>query len=337
MNFVKGVILINLGTPKTAKVKDVFSYLIEFLTDKRVIDYPWLKRQLLVRGLIVPFRCRQSAALYREIWTDRGSPLLFHSQDVEKLLQEALGSSYIVSLAMRYQVPSIPEILEKFRTKNLEELIVLPLFPQYASATTGSVYEKVMDVVQKWEYIPKIRFINDFHDDPGFIAAFCARARQYDIAKYDHVLFSFHGLPERQIRSVDPAKTCLNSACCQTITARNRQCYKAQCYGTANAIVRGLGLQPSQYSVCFQSRLGKEPWIQPYAMQHLQDCAKKGYKKLLVFSPSFVCDCLETISEISVEYDREFRQMGGEKLQLVEGLNSHPLWIEALRNLVVNS
>jgi ferrochelatase len=237
-------------------------------------------------------------------------------------------------LAMRYQYPSIAEGLKKLSKEGIDELMILPLFPQYASATTGSVYQEVMKELQSWQTFPKLIFINHFFDHPAMIDAFCARANQYAIVSYDHILFSFHGLPERQLRKANDC--CLTSHCCQTLCQKNHSCYKAQCFATAGAIAERLDLNEKQYTICFQSRLGKEPWIQPYTSDVLHDCAKQGYKRLLVFSPSFVCDCLETTYEISSEYQREFKQLGGEELQLVEGLNDHPLWIKALQQIVLN-
>jgi protoporphyrin/coproporphyrin ferrochelatase len=330
-----GVLLVNLGTPRSYKPSAVFRYLNEFLTDGRVIDLPWIQRQLLVRGLIVPFRFRQSSEQYRRLWTERGSPLLFHGQEVEKKLQEALGSSYQVVLAMRYQQPSIEKGLEFLKNSKVEEIIILPMFPQYASATTGSVHEKVMKLVQKWHNIPKLTFINDYFDHPAFINACYERAQQYPLSSFQHVIFSFHGLPERQIKKAYPQGKCLSDHCCKELREENRFCYKAQCYATATALVNRLALDKGNYTVSFQSRLGKEPWLEPYTSTVLHQCAKKGYKKVLVFCPSFVCDCLETTYEISQEYGTEFKKLGGDELQLVEGLNSHPAWIDALHTLVL--
>lgn len=329
-----GVLLINLGTPKSPNKLDVFQYLNEFLTDPRVIDKPWLKRQLLVRGLIVPFRYRQSAEQYSHLWTNEGPPLLVHGLNVKNKLKKALGDTFQVELGMRYQQPSIAKALETLRKYHPDELIILPLFPQYASATTGSVIQKVMESIKKWTIFPKLVFINHFYDQPGLINAFCARAEQYPLASFDHILFSFHGLPEKQIRECDPSGKCLSPSCCQRINSNNSSCYVAQCKTTARAIASQLQLNDNTFTICFQSRLGKEPWLQPYLSDVIQDCARKGRKKILVFSPSFVCDCLETSCEISIEYAREFKNLGGESLQLVEGLNDHPLWIDALKDLV---
>ncbi|MBA3722462.1 MAG: ferrochelatase [Parachlamydiaceae bacterium] len=332
-----GILLVNLGTPNSPRPFDVFNYLNEFLTDERVIDFGWLKRQLFVRGVIVPFRFRQSAKLYESIWTEKGSPLLLHGIDVRNKLQEELGDEYFVSLGMRYQNPSIKSCLDELKMKHLKEIIIIPMFPQYSSATTGSVNAKIMEEIKYWEVIPKLTFINNFADHPGFINALCERARQYDIGSYDHILFSYHGLPERQIRKADKENKCLSRSCCKSLSEQNQHCYKGQCYATTRRLVEKLGLSENQYSVCFQSRLGRDPWIQPYTSDVIKNCSEKGWKNLLVFSPSFVADCLETISEIGHEYNVEFQKLGGERLQLVEGLNSHPKWIEGLKQIIVEN
>ncbi|MBA3958268.1 MAG: ferrochelatase [Parachlamydiaceae bacterium] len=333
-----GVLLVNLGTPRSPKNKDVFRYLIEFLTDARVIDLPWWKRQLLVRGLIVPSRYRQSAKAYQAIWTKEGSPLLVYGQKVEAALQEALGENFCVKLAMRYQEPSIPDGIKALMEQNVEQLIVLPLFPQYASATTGSVHQRVLEELRSFEVIPKLTLINQYATDPDMIKAFSAIAKEYVAQDFDHLLFSFHGLPERHIRKADRHGCCLQkSTCCEEQTPINRDCYKAQCHATANAIAQSLKIAPERYSICFQSRLGKDPWLQPYASDTIHQLAKQGKKHVLVMSPSFVCDCLETTFEIGVEYAHEFKNLGGEKLQLIPGLNEHPLWISALKGLVTKN
>lgn len=329
-----GVLLVNLGTPLSPAPRHVFRYLNEFLTDGRVIDLPWLKRQLLVRGCIVPLRYRQSAEAYRQLWTTQGSPLLIHGLEVQHKLQVLLGEHFQVSLAMRYQVPSIATALQELKESHIDALIVLPLFPQYASATTGSVHQKVMELLKNWEVIPQLTLINSFADHPAFIQAFVERASPYLAEPYDHVLFSFHGLPEQQIRKADHCGKCLKQGCCDQLTGGNRLCYKAQCHMTARAIADGLALSSDRYTICFQSRLGKDPWIQPYTSEMIEKCAIEGRKRLLVLCPAFVCDCLETTVEITHEYGQLFKARGGECLQLVEGLNSHPAWIRALHILV---
>lgn len=329
-----GVLIANLGTPNSPRPKDVHRYLKEFLLDRRVLDYPWLKKQLLVRGFIVPFRYKQSSLLYKKIWTDEGSPLLVHGKGLENKLQAALGENFVVALGMRYQNPSIEEALHTLQNAHVNQIIVAPLFPQYASATTGSVHQKVMESVKDWYNIPKMTFINNYFDHPGLINAFFERSKQYSIDSYDHILFSFHGLPERQISKSDPCQTCLKNGCCAT--AANKFCYKSQCFSTALAIAKQLKIDQSRYTICFQSRLGKEPWLQPYATDEIKKCVEKGWKRVLVYCPSFVCDCLETTFEITHEYGNEFKKHGGEILQLVEGLNVHSIWVEGLKQIIMD-
>ncbi|MDP1836844.1 MAG: ferrochelatase [Chlamydiales bacterium] len=329
-----GVLLVNLGTPQSAAPKHVFRYLNEFLTDGRVIDVPWLWRQILVRGLIVPKRYKNSAATYSQVWTEEGSPLLIHGRSVCTKLQEELGDEFFVKLAMRYQKPSIPDALAEFEELRLTHLVILPLFPQYASATTGSVHQKVMEVVQKWHIIPSISFINNYAKDNGFLDAFAAIGSTHNPNDYDRVLFSFHGLPRKHLIKADKSSNCLTrTECCEKPCGKNADCYRAQCYGTAQGIASRLNLSAEKYGITFQSRLGKEPWTEPYTDETIVKLAKAGTKKLLVFAPAFTADCLETTYEIADEYAHLFKSHGGERLQLVESLNDHPMWIQALANL----
>ena len=334
----KGILLVNLGTPDSPEVGDVRKYLDEFLMDERVIDINVFKRNLLVRGIIVPFRSPKTAKLYKEIWDENGSPLLYFSKIQTALVQEALGEDYHVELAMRYQSPSIEAALENMKAGLVESIRVIPLFPQYASASTGSVIQKVMELVSKWQTIPDISFVNSFHDNKLMIETFADNALRYQPETYDHILFSFHGLPERQLIKCDhTGHHCLKKEnCCATLTDVNKFCYSAQSYDTARLIAAELNIPAEKYSVCFQSRLGKEPWVQPYTSDVLKDLAAKGKKRLLVFCPAFVADCLETLYEISVEYHEDFKALGGEEVQLVASLNDHPKWIEAMVELAKN-
>jgi len=327
------VLLVNLGTPDSPSVKDVRSYLRQFLNDPRVVDLPWLVRKILVNLIIVPFRSPKSAKIYQKLWTEEGSPIIFHGENVQKLLQEKLGDEYSVELAMRYKNPGIPEVLERVKESNPDRIIVLPLFPQYASASTGSAMQEVMDVVRTWWVIPEIRFISQYWDHPKFVQALIERGKQYDWHDYDHVLFSYHGLPERQVDKVYNSGLCKDRDCEHEITEENKYCYKAVCFGTTRLMAQGLGIPDENYTVCFQSRLDKR-WLEPFADKMVIEQAKKGAKKLLVFSPSFVADCLETTIEIEDEYQELFEEHGGEKIQLVESLNDHPVWIEALEDMV---
>ena len=328
-----GVLLINLGTPDSPAVGDVRSYLSQFLNDPRVIDIPWLSRKLLVNFLIVPFRAPKSAKIYKKLWTANGSPLLYYSEKAKDLLQASLGSDYEVHLAMRYKNPSIPDVLEGMRKKNYKKIVVLPMFPQYASASTGSALDEVMRVMRTWWVVPEVKFVSQYYDHPQFIEAFAARGRKYNLADYDHVLFSYHGLPERQVDKVHEDGLCANHNCENEITEENKYCYKATSYATTRLLVEKLNIPQGKYTVCFQSRLDKK-WLMPFSDKVVEECARKGMKKILVFSPAFTADCLETIIEIGDEYQEIFKEHGGEKVQLVESLNDHPIWIDCLKDLV---
>jgi len=331
----KAVLLVNLGTPDSPKRYDVYRYLKQFLLDRRVIDINPISRNLLVRGIIAPFRSKPTGDLYKELWMDEGSPLKVYGERLRDGVQAHLGEDYVVELAMRYQNPSIEAALEKVLANSPKSLTILPLFPQYTSACNGSVYEEVNRILAKKLAIPKVNFISSFHDYEPMIDVFVKRAKQYDIESYDHILFSYHGLPVRQMVKTDPGNHCGSSEdCCKTLTLKNQYCYSAQCYDTTYHIAEKLGLTKEQYSICFQSRLGRAPWLQPYTSDMIEHWAEKGVKRLLVFCPAFVADCLETTIEVSVEYQEEFEEMGGEHIQLVEGLNDHPDWIKAVAKLV---
>lgn len=329
-----GVLLINLGTPDSPSVGHVRSYLSQFLNDPRVIDIPWLLRKMLVNLIIVPFRAPKSAKIYQKLWTENGSPLLYYSERARDLLQQQLDSTYEVHLAMRYKNPSIPDVLETMRKKNYERIIVVTMFPQYASASTGSALEEVMRVVSKWWVIPELKFVSQYFDHPSYIEAFAERGRKYNINEYDHVLFSYHGLPERQVDKVYDDGLCSDHDCEHEITEENRYCYKATCYATTRLLAAKLNIPQEKYTVCFQSRLDQK-WLKPFSDEVVRQCGDKGMKKILVFSPAFTADCLETIIEIGDEYQEIFTEHKGEKVQLVESLNDHPLWIKCLQELVV--
>jgi ferrochelatase len=331
-----GVLLVNLGTPDTPNTPDVRKYLREFLLDKRVIDINPVGRYALVNGVIAPFRAPKSAKVYKQLWTERGSPLLFHGLDLQKKLQATLGDRYHVAFGMRYQSPSIEGALEELREQSVDRIIVLPLFPQYAAASTGSVQDKVMEIVKDWWVIPSINFISSFCDDPGFIKSFAQLGRQH-MAKdtYDHVVFSYHGLPERQVLKGSDKGYCQLGACCNTYNKRNKYCYRAACFATSRMLAEELGLREDQYTVSFQSRLLKDPWLQPYTDEVLKTLPAKGIKKVLAYSPAFVADCLETTIEVGEEFREMFLEAGGEKWQLVESLNSEPMWVEAVKEMVL--
>lgn len=335
-----GVLLIQLGTPDSPSTADVRTYLTEFLNDPRVIDIHPVSRWLLVNLIIIPFRAPKSAALYKGIWTNEGSPLLINSEKQKALLQKELGESYVVELGMRYRKPSLQIALDNLRKAKVERIIAIPLYPQYASSSTGSSVEYMMKVLEKWEVTPSVNIVTKFYDDKGYIDAFVERGKKHDIASFDHVLFSYHGLPQRQIKKASAhygSDYCQLGKCCNTINKNNQYCYRANCYETTRLIAKGLGIPEEKYSVSFQSRLGRDPWVKPYSDEVIVEKAKAGVKRMLVFSPAFVSDCLETIHEIAVEYDELFREHGGEKIQLVESLNDHSLWIDALKQMVLRS
>lgn len=330
------VLLINLGTPDSPSVSDVRSYLSQFLNDPRVIDIPWLARKMLVNLIIVPFRAPKSAKIYQKLWTENGSPLLYYSNRVKDLLQQELQGSHDVFLAMRYKNPSIPNVMEEIRKKNYQKIIALPMFPQYASASTGSALEEVMRVIKTWWVIPEVKIISQYYDHPAYLEGFVERSKKHDLNEYDHVLFSYHGLPERHVDKVYKEGLCADHDCENEITDENKYCYKATCYATTRLLAEKLNLPKERYTVCFQSRLDKK-WLTPFSDEVVKQCAEKGMKKILVFSPAFTADCLETIIEIGDEYQEIFEHHGGEKVQLVESLNDHPLWIKCLKELVVNA
>ncbi len=330
-----GVLLINLGTPDSPSTGDVRKYLRQFLNDPRVIDINPVGRFFLVNGIIVPFRAPKSAKIYKQLWTKEGSPLLIYGKKVKEKLQKTLPGNYTVELAMRYQNPSLKSVLDRMQKENYSKIILLPMFPQYASSSTGSAIEEAMRIINKWWVIPEMKIISQFFDDEKFIDAFVEKGNMYSPKEYDHVLFSYHGLPERQVDKVYiDGKPCKDHDCENEWNAENEYCYKAACYETTRRIANKLGLDQSKYSVAFQSRLGRDPWIKPYSDHVLVDLAKNGTKKLLVFSPAFIADCLETTVEIGMEYTHIFKENGGEKLQLVESLNDSDKWIACLKGMV---
>jgi len=333
-----GVLLINLGTPDSPSVPDVRKYLREFLMDRRVIDIPWWRRWLLINLIIAPFRSAQSSKGYHELWTKDGSPLKVYGFQVKDLLQKTLGESYIVALGMRYQNPSICQALEAFKDKGISELVVIPLYPQYASSSTGSTMEKVMDEIKGFEVIPTVKIVSQFFNHPTYIKAFVELGKKYmENEHYEHYLFSYHGLPERQIFKSSCNNYCKLGECCAVMHAKNQFCYRAQCFETTRLLVKELGIKEGQYTVCFQSRLGKTPWIKPYTDDVIKELADKKIKSVLTFSPAFVADCLETTVEIGNEYKHIFQSMGGERWQLVESLNTSPTWIECLKELALEN
>jgi ferrochelatase len=331
-----GVLLINLGTPDSPKTKDVRRYLSEFLNDPRVIDiHPWL-RFFLVNCIIVPFRAAKSARIYNILWKKNGgiSPLLKYSQIQQEKLQKRVDEHFTIEMAMRYQHPSLEKTLEKMRLAHYEKIIILPLFPQYASASSGSAIEKALKIIQKWWVIPNIQVISDFYTHPLYIQAIVERAKAFNLSEYDKILFSFHGIPIRQLDKVYSEGICTDRDCTHEIGGDNRFCYLAQCYATTREVVKMLNIPDEKYQVVFQSRLGSEPWTTPFAEEEVIELAKSGAKKILMFSPAFVADCLETEVEIAEEYLELFQEHGGEHVQLVPSLNDSDIFVECLAQLL---
>jgi ferrochelatase len=331
----KGVLLVNLGTPDAPTRSAVYRYLKQFLLDGRVIDINPISRNLLVRGIIAPFRSGKSAKEYKKLWTPEGSPLKIFGYNLRDGVQDILGEEFIVKLAMRYQNPSIESAIDELIESKVTQIIVVPLFPQYSSACVGSIHEEVMRLLSKRQGIPALKMIHSYFDYAPMIEAFAARGNQYDIESYDHVLFSYHGVPVRHITKGDDFNHCKLGECCNTITPTNQHCYRANCFATTRAIAKRLNISEDNYSLVFQSRLGNDPWLEPYTSDVIEKLAEQGKKRVLVFCPAFIADCLETVIEIGEEYQEEFEEFGGEKLQLVEGLNDHPLWIKAVSELVL--
>jgi ferrochelatase len=331
-----GVLLIQLGTPDSPKRKDVARYLREFLGDPRVIDIPTIPRKLLVNGIIVPFRAPKSAKIYQEVW-DLGngvSPLLTHTNNVVAKVKERFsGENVTIEMAMRYQNPSMDSVLERMRKANYEQLIIIPLFPQYASASTGSAMDKAMDIIKKWWVIPEIKIISQFYDHEGYIDSVVERTKEFDISSYDKIMFSYHGLPERHVDKVYDDGLCEDQPCETEMNEHNTFCYKATSYATTRLIAAKLGLKEDQYTVSFQSRLNKK-WITPFSDEVIEQWGKEGAKRILCFSPAFVADCLETLIEIGGEYQEIFEEHGGEKVQLVPSSNDHPRFIDCIEDLI---
>ncbi len=338
---VKGVLLVNLGTPDSPEPGPVGRYLRQFLMDRWVIDIPWIFRWILVHLLIVPRRKYKTSEAYKKIWTSEGSPLLLHTRKLRDRVAHSMGSSYCVEYGMRYGNPSLQSALLRLQQANCTEIIVLPLYPQYAESSTRTAKEEIDRAALSLGLVTPIQFRRDFYEDPGFISAYADLIRTvWASEKPDHLLLSYHGLPERHIRTTDRSggKHCLiTKDCCNSICDSNRDCYRAQCYTTSRALVASLGLAPHDFSVSFQSRLGRTPWIQPFTDEMFDRLAKMGVKRLAVACPSFTSDCLETIEEIGIRGAADFKNAGGETLARVACLNSSDHWVDAVCTMLRTS
>ena len=333
-----GVLLIQLGTPDSPSTGDVRSYLRQFLSDPRVIDIPFLIRMLLVHFIIAPFRAPKSAKIYKELWEhgDNASPLKTITQDLAQRLNQELKEDYIfVHMAMRYKNPSLDIVLEEMRQLNYDKIIILPLFPHYASSSSGSAIQRSMEIISKWWVIPNLEIVSQFYDEDFYIQTLADQAKKHDISSFDHVIMSYHGLPDRHVDKVYEGKDdlCSHHNCETIMDGDNKYCYKATSYETSRLIAQKLDLREDQYTVAFQSRLDNQ-WLTPFSDKVIEDFAKEGKRKLLVFSPAFVADCLETIIEIGDEYQEIFEEHGGETIQLVASCNTEETWIHGLSDFI---
>ena len=328
-----GVLLVNLGTPDEPTNKAVYRYLKQFLNDPRVIDIAPVLRWMLTNLIIVPLRHKKSAAAYQQIWTPTGSPLLTNSRNLTHALAVMLGADYHVELAMRYGNPSIPNVLAGMQA--CHQILVLPLFPQYSAAATGSAIAAVLaELGSQWN-IPELVIKNDFYDHPGFINAYADNLRSaLDGQKIDQVILSYHGLPERHITKSACQARCDHRAACPALDISNAFCYRAQCYQTSARIAAKLNWQPDQYTVTFQSRLGRTPWIKPYTDLVLPELYQKGVRNIAIACPSFVADCLETLEEINLRAREDWHKLGGENFIFVPCINDHPMWVRGLAEMV---
>lgn len=332
-----GVLLINLGTPDAPDTSSVRRYLREFLHDPKVVDLNPVGRFFLVEGIILPTRPSKSAEAYQKVWLPEGSPLRVHSVALRDAIQKELGDEVPVELGMQYGNPSIASGLQKLQARGVERVLAAPLFPQFATSSTASSVERVYRATMALWPKPAVAELPPFYDDPDFLDAFAAVARPVlDELEPDHVLFSYHGLPERHLRKSDVSGNhCLQSAsCCDAVTEKNRFCYRAQCYATTRGLASRLGLTADEHSVSFQSRLGRTPWITPHTDVVLPELAQRGVKRVAVMCPAFVADCLETLEEIGLRGRDQFRSCGGEELRLVPSLNAHPAWVSGLTRIV---
>jgi len=327
-----GLLLVNLGTPDAPRPREVRRYLREFLSDPRVLDLPAWRRFLLLELLILPRRPRHSAAAYRKIWTPEGSPLLVHGRALAAKLQARLEESVQVELAMRYGRPSIAGALERFERAGVSRLALLPLYPQYSSAATGSTIERVLRLAAARWNTPYVQVVPPFYDHPAYLDARAEGIRPWLAARPpERVYMSFHGLPERQLRRGDlGGGHCLVRAdCCVEIGAANHACYRAQCFATARRLRERLGLASEKVIVCFQSRLGRTPWLRPYTDELLVEEACRGVRDAIVV-PAFVADCLETLEELGMRGVEAWRAHGGDSLRVVPALNADDRFVEAL-------
>jgi ferrochelatase len=331
----RGIVLMNLGSPESTEVKDVRRYLMEFLMDERVIDYPWLFRLMLVGGIIAPFRAPKSAEAYRRIWTDKGSPLIVYSDELKKVLDHEIEEP--VEIGMRYGNPGVKAAFDRLLEKSpaIEEVIAIPMYPHYAMSSYETAVEYAKNIHQKGKYSFRLTTIKPYYNDPDYLLALSESMKPF-LHDYDHILFSYHGVPRRHIIKGDiTGSHCLQKPdCCSIPSAAHKQCYRHQCFETTRLVAANLGLPHGKYSQSFQSRLGREEWLQPYTAARLQELPSEGVKDLIVVCPAFVSDCLETLEEIAMEGKHIFLAAGGNSFRMIPCLNVHPLWVKAIKGWI---
>lgn len=328
----RGIVLMNLGSPDSTEVKDVRKYLMQFLMDKRVIDYPYILRLMLVGGIIAPLRAPRSAEAYKRVWTKEGSPLVVLTRQFQQALQPFIKEP--VEMAMRYGKPTMEEAFNNLANKvdGLEEVIAIPLYPHYAMSSYETAVEHAKAVHQKQEYPFSLKFIKPFYNDAYYIDAMVENIKPHLEKEYDQVLFSYHGLPERHMKKADPTHNhCMKADnCCEAASPAHATCYRHQCWTTTQLIIKKLQLPEEKVGFSFQSRLGREEWLKPYTAKRLEELPGEGIKKLVVLCPAFVSDCLETLEEIAMEGKESFLRGGGESFTLIPCLNIHPLWVQSV-------
>ena len=335
----RAVLLTNLGSPDNTDVASVRRYLNQFLMDPYVIQLPWILRRLIVGLFVLPFRPKESAYAYKSIWWDEGSPLIVLSQ---RLLEAVKGKTDVpVALAMRYGKPSIEsQVLALAAEQGVDEILLIPLYPHYADSTVTTTVEEARAVIERHRLKLKLTVIQPFYEDESYIDALVASTAPWinTDEKFDHVLFSYHGLPESHLVKADPTGNhCLQSEdCCQVKSPAHATCYRHQVFKTTECFVKKAGLRKDQYSVAFQSRLGRAKWLEPSTVDTLEELAKKGVKNLLVMCPAFVTDCLETLEEIEIQGEEQFQAAGGESLTLIPCLNDHEQWVSVVADWCEN-
>ena len=329
----KAVLMISLGTPDSPGWLDVASYLKQFLSDARIVNIPTFLRFLLVNLIIVPFRSFSSAKSYRELWTDRGSPLKYHMEDLTQKVQEKLKDTHDVFYAMRYKNPSLKEKLKELDHIGYDEVVLFPVFPQYSSAANGSFLDYSLKQIANWNVIPAVKTVDQFYDNEDFLNAFSENIMKFDLDSYDKIMFSYHGLPMSQLNDVYKEGVCDDRDCENGVEGDNHHCYRATCYETTKLLVNKIKIDPKKTITSFQSRLDSK-WVKPFSDKVLEEFADDGVKNVLVVSPSFTGDCLETIIEIGDEYEELFLEKGGQKLDYVPSLNSNDSWVKCIVNIV---